>query len=51
MLRDGTFYRDLGANHFSRGSAEHRANRLVRQIEALGFNCVLSPVTPGPVSV
>jgi transposase len=51
MLRDGTCYHDLGASHLHRGSAEHRANRLARQIEALGFTCVLSPVTAGPVSV
>jgi transposase len=43
MLRDGTFYQDLGANHLNRASAETRANRLVRQIASLGFTCVLTP--------
>src|SRR5437764_7424456 len=32
MLRDGTFYQELGPNHLNRASAENRANRLVRQI-------------------
>jgi hypothetical protein len=44
MLRDGTFYQDLGANHFERGTAEARANRLVRQIANLGFACTLTPL-------
>jgi transposase len=43
MLRDGTFYQDLGANHLNRASAETRANRLVRRIASLGFTCVLTP--------
>jgi transposase len=51
MLRDGTFYQDLGANHFHRDSPELRANRLARQIANLGFTCVLTPATPGEVSV
>src|SRR5487761_953604 len=45
MLRDGTFYQDLGPNHFRRDSPEEHANRLVRQIAKLGFSCVLTPAT------
>jgi transposase len=44
MLRDGTFYQDLGADHFHRLSPQARANRLARQIAELGFTCVLTPV-------
>lgn len=51
MLRDGTFYQDLGPNHFNRASAETRANRLVRQIAQLGFACVLTPIPEETVSV
>jgi len=51
MLRDGTFYHDLGANHFHRASPEVQANRLARQITKLGFSCSLTPANPGPVSV
>jgi len=43
MLRDGTFYQDLGADHFRRISPEVQANRLARQIAKLGFTCTISP--------
>jgi hypothetical protein len=51
MLRDGTFYQDLGANHFRRRSPEEQANRLVREIAKLGFACAFTPVPAGEVSV
>ena len=51
MLRDGTFYLDLGADHFDRGTAEARANRLVRRIANLGFACTLTPLPQEAVSV
>jgi transposase len=51
MLCDGTFYRDLGASHLNRTSAEAQANRLARQIAKLGFSCVLTPATGAAVSV
>jgi transposase len=50
MLRDGTLYQDLGADHFRRASPEVQANRLVRQIAKLGFTCTLVSAT-APVSV
>jgi transposase len=43
MLRDGTFYQDLGADHFHRSAPEVQANRLARQIAKLGFKCTLTP--------
>ncbi len=51
MLRDGTFYQDLGADHFHKASPEVQANRLVRQIAKLGFTCSLAPASSNPVSV
>ena len=51
MLRDGTFYQDLGPSHFHRDSAEDRAKRLARQIAALGYTCNLTPATGEAVSV
>lgn len=51
MLRDGTFYQDLGADHFRHTSPEHRAHQLARQIAKLGFSCLLTPTTAGEVSV
>ena len=43
MLRDGTFYQDLGADHFHRYAPEVQANRLARQIAKLGFKCTRTP--------
>jgi transposase len=37
MLRDGTFYRDLGPDHFSRRTKGDRTVRLVRHLTALGY--------------
>ena len=37
MLRDGSFYQDLGFNHFRRATPKEPENRLVRQIAKLGF--------------
>ncbi len=51
MLRDGTFYQDLGAEHFRRASPESQANRLARQIAKLGFTCTLTAVPEEAVSV
>ena len=48
MLRDGTFYQDLGADHFRHTSPQAQADRLVRQIAKLGFTCTLAP-TQGTV--
>ncbi len=50
MLRDGTFWRDLGPDHFHSRSPEQRANHLARQIARLGFTCTLAPAG-GAVSV
>ena len=51
MLRDGTFYHDLGADHFNRASPEDQANKLARKIAKLGFTCILTPFTADGVSV
>lgn len=51
MLRDGTFYQDLGPDHFNRTTPEVQVNRLARQIAKLGFTCTLAPAATGEVSV
>jgi hypothetical protein len=51
MLCDGTFYQNLGADHFRRATPEVQASRLARQIAKLGFTCTISPVTEMEVSV
>ena len=50
MLRDGTVYQDLGADHFHKRSPEQQAQHLARQIAKLGFTCSITPQTQ-PVSV
>ena len=42
MLRHGTFYQDLGADHFHRRSPEQQAQYLARQIAKLGFACTIT---------
>ena len=44
MLKDGTFYQDLGAAHFDRGRPEAHARRLVKRLAELGFCVELKPV-------
>ena len=38
MLRDGTFLRDLGPDHFARYDKTRAAMRLVRRIKDLGYD-------------
>lgn len=49
MLRDGTFYHDLGADHFQIASPRARAQRLARQIARLGFACTITEPHPEAV--
>ena len=44
MLKDGTQFQDLGADHFDRRSKEVRANRLVTRLANLGFEAKLTPL-------
>src|SRR3954449_13062321 len=43
MLRDGTFYQDLGPDHLRRATPEAQVSRLARQITKLGFTCTIAP--------
>ena len=47
MLRDGTFYQDLGPDHFSRRTASDRTARLVQHLTSLGYT-VQPPAQPAP---
>jgi hypothetical protein len=51
MLRDGTFYQDLGPDHFRRATPEDQANHLVRQIAKCGFTCSIATTSEQEVSV
>ena len=43
MLKDGTLYQDLGANHFEQRRPETQARQLVKRLAALGFSVELKP--------
>jgi hypothetical protein len=46
MLRDGTFYRDLGPHHYQQASPKALAQRLAKQIAQLGFACTITEAHP-----
>jgi transposase len=48
MLKDGTMYADLGADHFQRRRPETQARRLVKRLADLGFSVELKPVEVDP---
>ena len=43
MLRNGTVYKDLGADHFSRRSKETHARSLLKQLEHMGYTVQITP--------
>ena len=47
MLRDGTFYQDLGPDHFGRRAKGDRTARLVSQLTALGYTVQPPPECAG----
>jgi transposase len=51
MLRDGTFYQDLGANHLRKITPEASAARFALQISRLGCHCLITPAAVELVSV
>lgn len=44
MLKDGTDYQDLGADHFDRRSKQTKTNRLVKQLASLGYDVQIRPL-------
>jgi transposase len=44
MLKDGTVYEDLGPDHFSRRSKTTHAQRLVRQLQRIGYAVDIKPM-------
>ena len=43
MLTDGTFYQDLGADHFQKDAPYAQAKKLAQRIATLGFKCSIAP--------
>ena len=46
MLRDGTLYKDLGANHFENQAKPSQINRLIAKITNLGYKVETAPAAP-----
>jgi transposase len=44
MLKDGTLYQDLGANHFDNRAKEKHVLRLVNRLQNLGFDVQITPL-------
>jgi transposase len=44
MLKNGTVYQDLGAEHFNRRSKITRTQRLVKRLEKLGYVVEIQPL-------
>jgi hypothetical protein len=44
MLKDGTFYHDLGPDHFQRRSNTTQTQRLIRRLQHLGYAVDIKPL-------
>jgi transposase len=44
MLKDGTLYQDLGADHFKRRSKTTQTQRLVKRLQHLGYAVDIKPL-------
>jgi transposase len=45
MLKDGTFYQDLGSNHCQSRSKGQQTKRLVKRLADLGYDVALTPLS------
>jgi transposase len=43
MLKNGTLYQDLGANHFDQRTHQRKVLQLVHRLENLGYNVLIEP--------
>ncbi len=50
MLTDGTYYQDLGADHYASRTPEKATRRAVSQLRRLGFTVTLTPENPAVVT-
>jgi transposase len=44
MIANGTFYQDLGADHFERRSKPAQMKRLVAKLQSLGYDVEIKPL-------
>ena len=47
MLKDGSLYQDLGADHFDRRAKDVQIRRLVARLQGLGCTVEIKPITVG----
>ncbi len=45
MLKDGTFYQDLGSEHFDRRANGAQTKRLLTKLQSLGYDVQITPIT------
>ena len=45
MLKDGTFYQDLGADHFNCRDNAAQTKRLLAKLQSLGYDVQITPIT------
>jgi transposase len=48
MIKDGTFFHDLGPDHFDKRNKDGQTKRLIRRLTELGYNVTLSYANPNP---
>lgn len=46
MLKDGTLYHDLGADHFDRVARSSQTERLVKRLQSFGYDVQITPRSP-----
>ncbi len=44
MLKDGTFYQDLGADHFDRRVNGAATKRLIAKLQSFGYDVQITPI-------
>jgi transposase len=44
MLKDGTFYQDLGPDHFTKRNKGGQTRRLVARLQSLGYDVQITPI-------
>jgi hypothetical protein len=44
MLKDGTFYQDLGPDHFTKRNKTAQTKRLVTRLQSLGYDVQITPL-------
>ena len=47
MLKTGTFYEDLGADHFQRRPSTTQIKRLVHKLSSFGYDVIVKPLADG----